>query len=79
MSLVLAGNEFIVVTFLLMALNGVFCFAKVPILAIPLGIFTWIIFFATLLSLDVADFILIMVTMLFASGSIALNVKDMRK
>ena len=78
MSLVLTGTSFIVTVFVLMGLNGVFCFAKIPLVGIPLGFITWIIFFAFGISLDSFNFILIILTLIFASASIVMNIKEIR-
>lgn len=80
MSLVLnlTGNNFLIVVFVLMALNGIFCFAKKPILGIPLGFISWIVFFAFSISLDVFSFILIIITLIIASASIITNIVEIK-
>jgi len=78
MSLVISGTNFLITVFLLMSLNGIFCFKKIPLLGIPLGFISWIVFFAFSFSLDSFSFILIILTLIIASGSIILNIKEIR-
>jgi len=78
MSLVLTGTNFIIIAFVLMGLNGIFCFKKIPLLGIPLGFISWIVFFAFSISLDAFSFILIILVLFFASASIILNIKEIR-
>ena len=76
--LYLTGLNFMIVAFILIVVNAVFCFAKIPLLAIPIGFATWIIFFVFSISLDAFNFILIIMALIFASASIILNIKEIR-
>lgn len=78
MSLVLTGINFVITTFMLMAINGAFCFFKIPVIAIPVGFFTWIIFFVLTLNIGAFEFILIMLTLFFATANIVININEIR-
>jgi hypothetical protein len=78
MSLVLVGNEFIIVVFVLMVFNFILCIKKIPLIAVPLSFFTWIIFFISTIDLSMGNFILIFICLLLATSSFILNIQDVR-
>jgi hypothetical protein len=78
MSLVLIGNEFLIIVSVLMVFNFILCVKKIPLIGIPISFFTWIIFFISTIDLNMFNFILIFVSLLLATSSLILNIQDVR-
>jgi hypothetical protein len=78
MSLVLIGNEFLIIVSVLMIFNLVLCIKKIPLIGIPLSFFTWIIFFISTVDLNMFSFILIFISLLLATSNLILNIQDVR-
>jgi hypothetical protein len=65
MSLVITGSNLVITFFMLIALNGFFCFKKIPILAFPIAIIS--ILFLIGFNIDYSGFIVILTLVLIAT------------
>jgi len=79
MSSVITGNPLIFSLFLLVALNGFFCFKKIPILAIPIAGIS--VIFLLAFSIDYSGFIIILLLLLIVCiiANLVSNLFGMKK
>jgi uncharacterized membrane protein len=79
MSLVISSIDSTVIFFLLIALNGFFCYTKVPILAIPIAGISVIYLIGFGINYSGLNLVLTLILLVFVFSSLTLNYKDYKK
>jgi hypothetical protein len=79
MSFVISGNETTIIFFLLIAFNGLFCFAKIPILAFTSVGASVIYLIAFNIDFNGLNVILTIVLIGFMIGNLVSNIDDYTK
>jgi hypothetical protein len=79
MSFVISGNDATIIFFLLIAFNGLFCFAKVPILAFTSIGVSAIYLIAFSINYTGLNVILTLILISFMIGSLVSNVDEYKK
>ena len=72
----ITGNNLLITFFLLIALNGLFCSFKIPILAIPIGVISIIFLLGFGINFSGVNIILGLILLLCAICNIFLNVRS---
>jgi uncharacterized membrane protein len=79
MSIVLTTIDSTVIFFLLIALNGFFCWLRVPILAIPIAGVSILYLIGFSINYTGLNVILTLILLIFVFSSLTLNYKDYKK
>jgi hypothetical protein len=79
MSVIVSGIDASVIFFLLIALNGFFCYVKIPILALPCAGVSIIYLLGFNIDYSGLNLILTFILIIFLIGSTVLNYKDYKK
>ncbi len=77
--MIITGIDSTIVFFLLIALNGFFCYVKVPILAYAVTGVSVIYLIGFSIDFTGINVILTLILIIFAIGSLAINIKDYQK
>jgi hypothetical protein len=76
MSLVITGTELTIILFLLIGLNGFFCYKRFPILAIPISGVSFLFMFAFNIDFSGFTIILSLLVIIFSIINLVLNISD---
>jgi hypothetical protein len=78
-TLILTGINLIVILFMLIALNGFFCYVKIPILAFPIVGITIVFLIGFSADFNAFDIILTLILIAFMLGNMVTNWNSYKK
>jgi len=78
MSLVISGTNAIITIFLLMGLNGFFCFKRIPILALPICAISILFLIVFQIEYTGLNLILVFILVILVFGSVIQNLSSFR-